>query len=481
MRSSWKAVAALGQALVVLALWGSAADADVRTVGAHYYPWYGFPAHHWHDGNWSNESPSKPVLGNYHSTDDAVIAQHIDWAHAAGVSWFSVSWWGPYSHENVRLRDVLLEHPRAHELEWSVIYETVGRLGEGAIDMDDSRNRAVFRRDLEYLADTYFENPLWQRIDGRPVLYIYVAHALKGDVVGAYEEAVEAAGIRPYLIVDIPLGDTLDSVPITEVADAVTTYNPYAPREDIEEIFLERMEKAYQAWYLAKDYMGVELIPVAIPGFNDSALTHVHRDNPVLTSSPERYRQACEVALRYADGPVLVTSFNEWYEDTQIEPSRTVGEEYLVITSEVLASAKRTTPVIEGRTITFMFETTIPESELNPEVDVGRDLSMLVSKLTVRSVWGQESFALDVGGDEGEALFLLGAFSEEHHMDDSWRWFGGRPVTVVQVPQIPTRGTIEILGRAATEMTVKVLIDGELQGEGRVGESYDTYSIVYGL
>ena len=47
-------------------------DTD-RTVGAHYYPWYGAPGHDFRDGEWSLESPSTPVLGDYTSSDRGVI------------------------------------------------------------------------------------------------------------------------------------------------------------------------------------------------------------------------------------------------------------------------------------------------------------------------------------------------------------------------------------------------------------------------
>ncbi len=446
----------------------------VRDVGAHYYLWYGPPAHEWHDGKWSKESPSGPVLGDYNSADLHVIEQHIDWARTAGINWFNVSWWGPSSVEDYRLREVILNHSRAGELEWSILYETVGRLGD-RIDMNNPANRSAFRSDLEYLAQTYFHQGLYKRMNDRPVLYIWAGQAFHGDVTGAYEEAVAAAGVRPYLIVDVPMDHPLDSWPITDIADAVTVYHPYAPLDDIEHVFLERMEECYRSLYLAQDhYQDLLFIPSATPGFDDTKITHVPRpDMPVLQPSPERYERTCELALKFARGPVFVSTFNEWYEDSQIEPGSEFGDAYLRITSDILARGEREPPQTRTGTLSLVFEELVLESELNPDVDNGRDLAMLAEHLTVRDPDGRAVIDIDVGGDEGNALFILGSYGQEGiEGGATWRWFGAGGKTVIWLPGIPEAGTIEIKGRAATRMSVQILIAGETRGQATIDQTF---------
>lgn len=451
----------------------------VRDVCAHYYPWYGAPAHDYRDGRWSLESPSTPVLGDYDSTDPEVIERHIGWCHAAGIRWLNVSWWGPDSHEDERFRNDLLEHPWSDELDWSILYETVGRLGSDA-DMDDRRARRRLRDDLVYLADTYFYRDVYKRIDGRPVLYVYSAQGFGGDVVGAYDEAIDAAGVRPYLVADVRESAAIDAAAIAEVADAVTTYNPYTPREDVERIFLDRLETSYRSWYLARDHTDLDVIPTVIPGMNDSEVTHVYRDNPVLESSPERYERVATISRRYADGPVFVTSFNEWYENTQIEPSEEFGERYLELTADVLATGERDPPAIEGEALVLAFGRTVPESELNPDASRPRDLAMLVNRLVVYDDGGAKVDEIDVGGDEGDALFLVGAYDPERAGDDTWRWFGGGTKTVLHLPELPGSGTLEVLGSASAEMSLEVVINGSVRGEGTVSPDHDVYTISYG-
>lgn len=461
--------------VVVRAAWPD----RVRDIGAHYYPWYGAPIHDWRDGEWSLESPSTPVLGNYNSADPAVIEQHIDWCRQAGVSWLNVSWWGEYSRHDDRIREDILAHPRASELDWSILYETTGLLGSDPVQIHEEPHRQRFIDDVSYLADTYFSHDSYKHIDDRPVLYVWVGQNLRGDVTATYEAAVEAAGVRPYLITDIIPYSGINTHPIAEAADAVTTYLPYDADGESAAEFTDGLESMYRSWYRAGEYAGVDLVPTAIPGFDDTELTHDPRNNTPLEPTPELYEATGEIARKYADGPVLVTSFNEWYEDTEIEPGEDHGEAYLDVTAETLASAPCEPPAFDGDIFTLTFERLVPESEMNPDVERGRKLSFMLYGLTVRGAGGETVLDTDVGSNTETGEFLLGAYGREGSRDDSWRWLGGERETVVQVPTLPATGTIEITGMAAAEMNVALSVDDKSVAETTVTTQMDTHALSF--
>ena len=55
------------------------------------------------------------------------------------------------------------------------------------------------------------------------------------------------------------------------------------------------------------------------------------------------YRNYLAIAERHLDGQwplLLLTSFNEWHEGTEIEPSREYGDFYLLLTRELLEETK---------------------------------------------------------------------------------------------------------------------------------------------
>jgi hypothetical protein len=447
---------------------------QVREVGAHYYPWYGEPIHDFRGGEWSLESPSTPVLGNYNSADPEVIEQHIDWCRRAGISWLNVSWWGPSSSHDHRLQDDILAHPRADELQWSILYETIGRIGSGRVEMDAEHVQERFTSDLVYLAETYFQRDSYKHIDDRPVLYIWVSQVFGGDVESAYEAAVEEAGVDPYLVVDIPFRSGMDTHPMVEVADAVTTYNPYDVDGQSADEFVDSLETGYRTWYRAAEYVDVELVPTAMPGFDDTELTHDSRDNVPLSSKPSIYERVADTARRYADGPVLVTSFNEWYEDTQIEPSEQYGTAYLDRTSDRLATAERTQPEYDSVTFTLQFEQTVPESSLNPDIENGRDLAMMLYRLRILDASGVSTVDANIGTGTDAVTVLLGSYGPEQSGDNSWQWLGGGTRAVFSVPSLPEDGRVELEGSGATEMEIALAVDGEVRSRGVVAEDTDT-------
>jgi hypothetical protein len=58
------------------------------SVGAFYYPWFRENLFHWEGTN------VQPQLGNYDSNDDAVINQHVIWAASCGINFLVISYWG---------------------------------------------------------------------------------------------------------------------------------------------------------------------------------------------------------------------------------------------------------------------------------------------------------------------------------------------------------------------------------------------------
>jgi hypothetical protein len=150
-------------------------------LGAHYYPWYRAPRR---DGppdeppprGWMSEAlrgrlvpRQMPALGVYDSRDPEVIAGHIRQSLRAGIDFWSVSWWGPGRRDDETFREHLLKHPDHAQLRYAVLYESTGRLG--SFDRPDYTNWVP---DFQYLRERYFGHPRYLRIEGRPVVFVYL-------------------------------------------------------------------------------------------------------------------------------------------------------------------------------------------------------------------------------------------------------------------------------------------------------------------
>jgi len=442
-----------------------------RTLCAHYYPWYGQSDE---TENWTGSSPSTPLLGGYRSRETNTIEQHLDWCEQARIDWLSASWWGPGSFTDETLLEHVFEVERAREFTWSVLYETIGRFDSVPVDMDTESARERLRSDLVYLENNYFGKPWYHTIEGRPVLYVFVAFQLTGAVAGAWEEAVEQLDVDPYLIADIGNNAIPDVLPVVEVADAITTYNPYEVRDDISDVFREETETRYRRWFLGREAADIDVMPTAIPGYNDTLI----RDNPVLETDHELYDWCVRTARKYATGhdTVFITSFNEWFEDTQIEPSESTEETFLDVTGDIFDADTYNYPNFDGDILTLEFGEATPEDALTGREGSGRTLTFLCEQLTLTDLKGETIDSYDIGGPN-DALVLSGAYTPQTDRDAHARWFGGGTTTTLYLKDVLPKYTVQLSGRASTETQVTAYLYGEEIGSADVGQAVDTYEL----
>lgn len=133
-----------------------------------------------------------------------------------------------------------------------------------------------------------------------------------------------------------------------------------------------------------------------------------------------------------------------------------------------------------SKTLTLEFGQTVPESNLNPAVEEGRDLTFSLFHITIRNEKREKVLDINVGGNEEDILFKKGMYYKERSGERRWRWLGRASTTVLDVPTLPESGFIELTGRGAAEMEVKVIFDGEVKGVKRIGTRHDTYQIDFG-
>ncbi len=312
-------------------------NAAAELIGAYYYPWYSETRH------WTEGYKGIPVLGEYDSRDQQVINTHIEWAVSNGIDFFAMSWWGPGSWEDVTLREHFLKASLIDRIKFCIHYETWGRLKVSCwwVNLNDPANRERLRQDFEYLRDTYFNHPSYLLIDGKPVVIIYLARTFVGDVKNVISELREELEENVYLIGDLVYWQNPDAPwqrRLIQQFDAVTAYNMYIPFPGIGKNFVDRVSRRYEEWRQVASELGVGFIPSVMPGFDDTAVRRAK--HPVIERSPQLFRDFCSRALQHLDpklSAVLITSFNEWHEYTQIEPAEEYGMTYLEIVKDVLA------------------------------------------------------------------------------------------------------------------------------------------------
>jgi len=310
-----------------------------RYVAAFYYPWYGTPEgsgaeRHW--GKWdaqkkdAPESLRWPTDGPYDSTDPKVVDRHMAQFAQAGIDVPIVSWWGPGDHTD-KAMPVILDHAGKHGRRVTVYFEVVrGR----------PPTVEAAAQDLNYLAKKYASHPAWLRVGTQPVIFLYgrVMDQLgDGKWVQALERARRESGVDW-----ITIADGINSS-YGALFDGIHTYNTMG-------MYLNRPERDWPA--IAKQHImdalryarphGRIACATLVPGYDD---TKIRKPGANLERADGRlYEAQWKVALETQPDWVLITSFNEWHEGSEIEPSAELGDKYLKATAAWTARWRRSKP-----------------------------------------------------------------------------------------------------------------------------------------
>jgi len=309
------------------------ASSKAVTVAVYYYPWYHTDFHGRKYIRGELNPPQMPVLGEYDDRSPKVISQHLEWSREANIDLWVASWWGPQSGTDITIRDYIMPHPDLKDMKLCLFYETMGR-----VDVETLDTSKVFG-DISYAAETYFAKPNYYKINGRPVLFVYLTRSLEkleilARVLSIMRTAASKKGHQLYIVGDHthsspPEGrlnalDWLDAITNYDIFGAMGRPNGFAKRKPIKEYSREQAE-----WKRAANMQGCAYIPGATPGYNDKAVREGEYNAMVRKLGKKKkegslFRVLLREGKKLVDGKasniLVVNSFNEWHEDTQIEP-----------------------------------------------------------------------------------------------------------------------------------------------------------------
>lgn len=304
-------------------------------VIAYYYPWY-------HGGDWSRHPyVGTPVLGEYGTDDPDAARLHIAWCVEAGIDGLCVSWWGEGSQTDQHLQAGLLAADNADDITFCIYYESLkldGLDGEHDVSVDFAHPAVMTQmiEDFRYLKETYFERGNYYTIDGRPVVGLYVTRVFVGFSAEHADRLREAVGVEVFLIGDEVYYGPQDSPDTARhgpgVFDAVSAYNMHTdPRINDGEPAWDYMQR--EAWPVYRNWAQDEhvwFMPKVMPSYED------FRGHDSLAGSAEGFGLMLASAAEMAAGDpagsrgvVFITSFNEWWEGSTIEPAEEYGTSYL--------------------------------------------------------------------------------------------------------------------------------------------------------
>ena len=305
-------------------------------VLAVWYGWYGLTGDRnpWGNANMNRHELSRiarfPLKGPYSSHDTDVMDWQIEKAKASGITGFLVSWWGlgawdKWCDESLAL---LLNRAEAKDFKVGLYWERAPGEGQPQIDLAVHEISEALKR--------YGRSRAFLKVDDRPVVFSY-GRVLGQVPVASWPDIIN--GIRARAGDFALLADGYQPS-YACLFDGVQSYDIHGLPVELEKKMtfgkVGDLHKWAAQWYengvrVARQRDRISCIMVS-PGIDTRKA--YKSDWAMNRLDGQTYRSFWEEAIKARPDWITITSWNEWPEGTEIEPSLELGDTYLKITAE---------------------------------------------------------------------------------------------------------------------------------------------------
>ena len=282
--------------------------ANPLPVLAYYYIWY-------NSNSWDRAKTDIPLLGTYTSDDLAVMRQHIREAKAAGITGFIVSWKST-DELNRRLKQ-LADVAQQENFKLAIIYQ--------GLDFNrDPLPASTVASDLDYFIQHFASMPAFQLFSKPMVIWSgtwqFTTQQVQQVTTGRRTDLLILASER-NLAGYTRLANLVDGDAYYWSSVNPATYPGYQAK-------LDQMSQAIH------DNQGLWIAPAA-PGF-DARL--IGGTTVVDRNDGDTFRIQINTAIASNPDALGIISWNEFSENSYIEPSQKYGTEYLNLLKSILAT-----------------------------------------------------------------------------------------------------------------------------------------------
>ncbi len=317
--------------LIVVGLTGArhvlAREGVPPQVLAFYYSWYANPSTSGYWSGWGtvdtadhhiSNTTDYPIQGAYDSHNPATVEQHAKWAKAAGITGFIADWWGQGTPQDKTL-PLLLSTFASEGLSTTLVYEQIA----GA-DRTTRMQNAI--SDLEYILDQYSNYSSWLRVDGTPLVFVY-ATAVSELAPADWQTVI--AKVRHDKPSGILLMARMSSPALASVFDGDYYYSiTGATQGKTAAQIQEWAHQAYPGMVAAVGSGKISSVTV-IPGYDDRPLDRPPPRPVTARWNGATYKALWQEAVAAAPNFILITTWNEWMEGSELEPSFQYGSTIL--------------------------------------------------------------------------------------------------------------------------------------------------------
>jgi uncharacterized protein YraI len=280
---------------------------------AFYYAWFD-------QNTWSSGQSVDLPAESYNSADRVTIERHVAQAQSAGLDGFVQAWYGPQEANNQTETNfrILLDVANARGFKAAVDVEVFSPFFDNATTVTNA---------LATLLATHAQHPAYLHYQGKPVIFFWRQQRFSVDDWAAIRNQVDPDRTTYWIAegVDIEYQAVFDGHHLYSIAWAGSPADQLAKWAD-------RVRG-----YAADNQVERIWVATAMPGYDDSRLP---RENTfaVPRRNGDYFRETWQAAIATQPDILIVTSFNEWLEGTQLEPSASYGNLYLDLCRELITA-----------------------------------------------------------------------------------------------------------------------------------------------
>jgi hypothetical protein len=308
------------QAMLLNAAQGNAGVG--RPVLAFYYPWYT-------QADWCSCHMSDLPEQPYNSANGATIDRQLAEAASAGLTGFISSWWGQGDQTDSNLQQLLghsatLQQETGYHFTATIYFESDSPHLQGEAAMVDA---------LRYVIATYTSSPYFFTWQGKPVIFIWDPLG-DGRTLSLWASVLEQVDPGHHILwsaegVSMSLLSVFDGIHLFSAGYwGLLDGNMVAVDQGF-----RNLVNAYNASH------GTHKLWVAgvMPGYDDTRIPGRMGTFQVPRNGGATYNTSWQAAIASNPDWITITSFNEWYEGSMIEPAVDYGSTYLGITRHYTA------------------------------------------------------------------------------------------------------------------------------------------------
>ena len=296
-------------------------------LGAHYYPWYetGDVVRHWNENTDYATVDDLPESGVYSSADPEVIQRHFDHANQAGLDFLVINL--QVSGSGLDRREI-----KAADAMFDLCDSSENQLSLCIMVSCDKADSKSISEALTLIENTYAHRPCYLRLNSKPILWFFVTESFIGHFFYNFAKLSESTQCFHRIAA---AGFCFSKCLPTHYGQFFDGWSLYSPLQIADQSECEALwESSYEEFSDLKSGKGLNSFGLC-PGFDDRGLTQAYRRNSdcreVARDNTDTYSRMQEFCLELQEKPdlVVITSFNEFHENTHIEPSQAFGFDYI--------------------------------------------------------------------------------------------------------------------------------------------------------